>query len=47
MTKKQRYEIILSYFRQEMPEADTELEFGSIYGQAHQSGDARTVSPVS
>ena len=31
MTKKQRYEIILSYFRQEMPEADTELEFGSIF----------------
>ena len=31
MTKKQRYEAILSYFRQEMPEADTELEFGSIF----------------
>ena len=31
MTKKQRYETILSYFRKEMPEADTELEFGSIF----------------
>ena len=31
MTKKQRYEAILSYFRKEMPEADTELEFGSIF----------------
>ena len=31
MTKKQRYEAVLSYFRQEMPEADTELEFGSIF----------------
>ena len=31
MTKKQRYEAILSYFHQEMPEAQTELEFGSIF----------------
>ena len=31
MTKKERYEAILSFFRQEMPEADTELEFGSIF----------------
>ena len=31
MTKKQRYEAILNYFRQEMPEVQTELEFGSIF----------------
>ena len=31
MTKKQRYETILNYFRQEMPEVQTELEFGSIF----------------
>jgi len=31
MTKKERYERILSYFRQEMPEVQTELEFGSIF----------------
>ena len=31
MTKKQRYDAILSYFRQEMPEVQTELEFGSIF----------------
>ena len=31
MTKKQRYDAILSYFRKEMPEVQTELEFGSIF----------------
>ena len=31
MTKKQRYDAILRYFRQEMPEVQTELEFGSIF----------------
>ena len=31
MTKKQRYEAILSYFRKEMPEVQTELEFGSEF----------------
>lgn len=31
MTKKQRYEAVLSYFRHEMPIVDTELEFGSIF----------------
>jgi len=31
MTKKQRYEAVLSYFRHEMPTVDTELEFGSIF----------------
>ena len=31
MTKKERYEAILSYFRKEMPEVQTELEFGSIF----------------
>ena len=29
MTKKQRYEAILNYFRKEMPEVQTELEFGT------------------
>ena len=31
MTKKQRYEWILDYFRREMPEVQTELEFGSEF----------------
>lgn len=31
MQRKERYEKILSYFRQSMPEANTELEFGSIF----------------
>ena len=31
MTRKERYERILDYFRKEMPLADTELEFGSIF----------------
>ncbi len=31
MTRKERYEKILEYFRQEMPEVQTELEFGSIF----------------
>ncbi len=31
MTRKERYEYILNYFRQEMPEVQTELEFGSVF----------------
>ena len=31
MTRKERYERVLDYFRKEMPLADTELEFGSIF----------------
>lgn len=31
MTRKQRYEWILDYFRKEMPEVQTELEFGSEF----------------
>ena len=31
MTRQQRYEYILSYFRKEMPEVQTELEFGSVF----------------
>ena len=31
MTRKERYERVLEYFRKEMPLADTELEFGSIF----------------
>ena len=31
MTKKERYAYILEYFRQEMPEVQTELEFGSVF----------------
>ena len=53
MTRKQRYEWMLDYFRKKMPEVQTELEFGSavgggyaectMYGQAHQSGDTGVV----
>ena len=31
MTQKQRYDYIISYFRKEMPEVQTELEFGSVF----------------
>lgn len=31
MTRKERYEKVLEYFRREMPEVNTELEFGSIF----------------
>ena len=31
MNKKERYAYILDYFRQEMPEVQTELEFGSVF----------------
>lgn len=31
MNRKERYEKILEYFRKEMPEVNTELEFGSIF----------------
>ena len=31
MRKEERYEKILAYFRQEMPNVNTELEFGSIF----------------
>lgn len=31
MTRKERYEYILKYFREQMPEVQTELEFGSVF----------------
>lgn len=31
MTRKDRYEYVLDYFRDKMPEVTTELEFGSIF----------------
>ena len=31
MTKKQRYQFILDYFRNQLPEVTTELEFGSVF----------------
>jgi len=31
MTRKERYNFILQYFRKEMPDAQTELEFGSVF----------------
>ena len=31
MTRKERYKRVLDYFRKEMPVADTELEFGSVF----------------
>jgi len=31
MNKKERYAYILDYFRREMPEVQTELEFGSVF----------------
>ena len=31
MTCKERYEYILRYFREQMPEVQTELEFGSVF----------------
>ncbi|MBQ8153664.1 MAG: endonuclease III [Prevotella sp.] len=31
MTRKDRYEYILNYFREQMPEVQTELEFGSVF----------------
>ena len=31
MTRKERYKQVLDYFRKEMPVADTELEFGSVF----------------
>ena len=31
MKRKERYEKVLDYFRQEMPEAQTELEFASVF----------------
>ena len=31
MTRKERYERVLAYFRQEMPIAQTELQFGSVF----------------
>ena len=31
MTKRERYEKVMDFFRNEMPEANTELEFGSIF----------------
>ena len=31
MTRKQRYEYILEFFRDRLPEVTTELEFGSVF----------------
>ena len=31
MTRKERYEQVLGYFREEMPEVQTELHFGSVF----------------
>lgn len=31
MTRKQRYDYVIDYFRQQMPEVTTELEFGSAF----------------
>ena len=31
MTRKERYDYILAYFREEMPDVDTELEYGNIF----------------
>ncbi len=31
MTRKERYDFILQYFRNQMPEVQTELEFGSVF----------------
>ena len=31
MNRKQRYEYVLRYFREQMPEVQTELEFGSVF----------------
>ncbi len=31
MTRRERYEIVLAHFRREMPNAATELEFGSVF----------------
>ncbi len=31
MTRKERYDYILSYFREQMPEVQTELEFSSVF----------------
>ncbi len=31
MKREERYRLVLDYFRREMPEADTELEFGSVF----------------
>ena len=31
MTRRERYERILVYFRQEMPEVETELEYGNVF----------------
>ena len=31
MTRRERYDFVLEYFRKEMPTAQTELEFGSVF----------------
>ena len=31
MTRKEKYAYILQYFRKQMPEVQTELEFGSVF----------------
>ena len=31
MTRRERYDFVLQYFREQMPEVQTELEFGSVF----------------
>lgn len=31
MTRKERYQYIIEYFREKMPEVTTELEFGNAF----------------
>ena len=31
MRREERYRIVLNHFRQQMPEVNTELEFGSVF----------------
>lgn len=31
MTRKERYDYVLKYFREQMPEVQTELEFSSVF----------------
>ena len=54
MKKSELYKYVLDYFRGIHPEVTTELEFArcrcarrAMYRQACQSGDARTLRPLS
>ncbi len=31
MTRKQRYSLVLQYFKEQMPEVDTELKFDNVF----------------